>query len=160
MLATITLCLFPLLFLLKRHDRGGRRLRPYVSFLFRCSPTPNLRRSANRLPSRSAKSGRGEDTIPTNALIVLVEQYTEDLGLFADLSGEGAGVQGVTEFFTGGKPRIARELSKQTWRSHRLRTTLAQEYGHVRLHAPLWEDRRRRASHTGACGKRCCRQTR
>ena len=52
--------------------------------------------------------------IPTNALIVLVEQYTEDLDLFADLSGEGANVQGVTEFFTSGKPRvrIARELSK------------------------------------------------
>jgi hypothetical protein len=70
--------------------------------------------------------------IPTNALVVLIEQYAEDLDLFADLSGEGANVQGVTEFFTSGKPqvRIARELSKQFWRAHRLRTTLAHEYGH------------------------------
>ena len=36
--------------------------------------------------------------IPTNALIVLVEQYTEDLDLFADLSGEGASVQGSPSF--------------------------------------------------------------
>ena len=56
--------------------------------------------------------------IPTNALVVLIEQYAEDLDLFADLSGEGASVQGVTEFFTSGKPqvRIARELSQQLWR--------------------------------------------
>ena len=94
--------------------------------------------------------------IPTNALIVLVEQYTEDLDLFADLSGEGANVQGVTEFFTDSKPRvrIARELSKQTWRAHRLRTTLAHEYGHVRLHAPLWAQR---GAPSGP--HRCLRQT-
>jgi len=94
--------------------------------------------------------------IPTNALVVLIEQYAEDLDLFADLSREGANVQGVTEFFTDCKPqvRIARELSKQAWRSHRLRTTLAHEYGHVRLHAPLW-------AQTGAPSgpHKCLRQT-
>jgi hypothetical protein len=94
--------------------------------------------------------------IPTNALVVLIEQYAEDLDLFADLSGEGAGVQGVTEFFTSGKPqvRIARELSKQFWRAHRLRTTLAHEYGHVLPHARLW------AQNGVASGPhRCLRQT-
>src|SRR5271156_2670743 len=77
--------------------------------------------------------------IPTNALVVLIEQYAEDLDLFADLSGEGASVQEVTEFFSSGKPQvqIARELSKQFWRAHRLRTTLAHEYGHVLLPARL-----------------------
>ena len=44
--------------------------------------------------------------IPTNALVVLIEQYAEDIDLFADLSGEGANVQGVTEFFTSGKPQV------------------------------------------------------
>ncbi len=78
--------------------------------------------------------------IPTNALVVLIEQYAEDVDLFADLSGEGVNVHGVTEFFISGKPqvRIARELSKQFWRARRLRTTLAHEYGHLRLHAQLW----------------------
>ena len=94
--------------------------------------------------------------IPTNALVVLIEQYTEDVDLFADLSGEGANVQGVTEFFSSSKPqvRIARELSKQFWRAHRLRTTLAHEYGHVLLHAPLWAAK---AAPSGP--HRCLRQT-
>jgi hypothetical protein len=100
--------------------------------------------------------------IPTNALVVLIEQYTEDVDLFADLSREGANVQGVTEFFTSGKPqvRIARELSKQFWRAHRLRSTLAHEYGHDCCTRRCGRLRRRRAGRTSACGKRCCRQTR
>ncbi len=81
--------------------------------------------------------------IPTDALTKLIERDAGDLDLYADLSGEGPGVEGLTEFFPGesAQVRIASALSKQEWRAHRLRTTLAHEYGHVRFHGPLWEEK-------------------
>jgi hypothetical protein len=91
--------------------------------------------------------------VPTEALTILIERDAADLDLYADLSGEGADVQGVTEFAAGARPsvKIARELTLQRWRAHRLRTTLAHEYGHVLLHAPLWEEQ-------GAGGPNRCRR--
>jgi uncharacterized protein DUF955 len=79
--------------------------------------------------------------IPTPALMVLVESEAEKLNVYADLSGEGKEVHGVTEFFPGAKPlvSIARELSYQHWRRHRLRSTLSHEYGHVHWHASLYD---------------------
>ena len=47
----------------------------------------------------------------------------------------------MTEFNPGSKPRvaIAAALSEQGHRENRNRTTLAHEYGHVRLHAYLYD---------------------
>jgi hypothetical protein len=78
--------------------------------------------------------------LSTNELTILVEQETSDLDLYADLAAEGAGIEGVTEFVAGDRPRvrIARHLVEEPAREHRLRTTLAHELGHVWLHAFLW----------------------
>ena len=78
--------------------------------------------------------------MPTGALIKLIERDAADLDLYADLSAEGDGVEGVTYFFAAGRPkvRIIRTLSEQRHRAHRLRNTLAHEYAHVRLHSALW----------------------
>lgn len=80
--------------------------------------------------------------IPTDALTKLIERDSDDLDLYADLSEEGIDVQGVTDFYSGRKPkvRIARELSEQDRQEHRLRTTLTHEYGHVRFHKGLWDE--------------------
>ena len=80
--------------------------------------------------------------IPTDALTKLIERDAEYLDLYADLSEEeGDNIHGVTDFFPGKKPcvRIAKELSEQGWRDHRLRTTLTHEYGHVKFHDPLYQ---------------------
>jgi hypothetical protein len=85
--------------------------------------------------------------LSTNDLTILLEQETSDLDLYADLAAEGTGslsgnraIEGVTEFVPGDKPRvrIARHLSEDPAREHRLRTTLAHELGHVWFHAFLW----------------------
>jgi hypothetical protein len=79
--------------------------------------------------------------IPTDALTKLIERDTTDLDLYADLSREGADVEGMTNFYLHQKPkvRIAKKLSEEEWREHRLRTTLTHEYGHVKFHSHLWE---------------------
>jgi Zn-dependent peptidase ImmA (M78 family) len=85
--------------------------------------------------------GRLSFPLPTDALTKLIERDADDLDLYADLSAEGAEVQGVTYFLPQQKPRvlIAKELSLQPAREHRLRTTLTHEYGHVRFHNTVWE---------------------
>jgi hypothetical protein len=79
--------------------------------------------------------------IPTEELTVLIERDADDLDLYADLSGEGEEVEGITEFIPGRKPkvRISKELSEQENREHRFRTTLAHEYGHVKFHGYLFD---------------------
>ncbi len=79
--------------------------------------------------------------IPTDVLTKLIERDAEDLDLYADLSTEGAEVQGVTDFIPGHKPRvrIAYELSEKEQYAHRLRTTLTHEYGHIKFHCFLWD---------------------
>jgi hypothetical protein len=79
--------------------------------------------------------------IPTDALTSLLERHAADLDLYADLSGEGPEVEGVTDFFPGTQPkvRIARELSEEPRRENRLRTTLTHEFGHVKFHGPLFD---------------------
>jgi hypothetical protein len=81
--------------------------------------------------------------VPTGGLIKLLEKYAADVNLYADLSREGEGVEGVTVFLTGKRPtvRVARELYVDPIRSHRCRYALAHEYGHVYLHAPAWRRR-------------------
>ncbi len=79
--------------------------------------------------------------ISTDDLSVMIERDTSDLDLYADLSGEGEDVEGLTDFFSNKKPvvKISKELSLDNLKSHRLRTTLAHEYGHVKFHYFLWD---------------------
>jgi Zn-dependent peptidase ImmA (M78 family) len=85
------------------------------------------------------KYGKVIYPISTNDLTILLEQKAGDVDLFADLSDYGADVEGVTEFYTNKKPRvlISHELSEQTNRENRYRTTLTHEFGHVHLHGFL-----------------------
>lgn len=89
----------------------------------------------------SEQHGRLILPIPTDTITKLIERDAADLDLYADLSDEGWEIEGVTDFYPSEKPRvrIAKELSEQEWRVHRLRTTLSHEYGHIKLHAPLWD---------------------
>ena len=77
----------------------------------------------------------------TEDLTVLIEQDTEDLDVYADLSEYGAGVEGVTEFRIGKKPkvRISQTLTTSDSHENRVRTTLTHEYGHVHLHTHLFQ---------------------
>jgi hypothetical protein len=78
--------------------------------------------------------------ISTESLTVLIEGMAEDLDLYADLSREGD-VEGVTDFFAGGRPRvrISRLLSGAAHMENRLRTTLTHEAGHVKFHGFMFE---------------------
>lgn len=70
----------------------------------------------------------------------MIEQDVSQLDLYANLSGEGRDVEGVTEFHSKDKPsvRVARYLSERPERENRLRSTLAHEYGDVIFHNFLW----------------------
>ena len=109
------------------------------------------------------KYGEVRFPISTDDITILIEQDTSHLDLYADLSSEGQGIEGVTDFFPDRKPavRIAKDLSLQNWRENRLRTTLMHEYGHVKLHAFLWDFNRPRlfVDSELAKGPRCRRET-
>jgi len=79
--------------------------------------------------------------VQTEDLKKLIERDADDLDVYADLTGYGLEVEGVTEFRPGKKPSvsISAELTEDDRRENRLRTTLTHEYGHVRFHAYLWE---------------------
>ncbi len=77
--------------------------------------------------------------LSTTDLTVLIEQETDDLDQYADLSrlgGDDVEVEGITEFFPDRRPRvrIARGLAENPIREARLRTTLSHELGHVLFH--------------------------
>jgi hypothetical protein len=118
-------------------DQAGRfRLRPYYDqeeLDFECE------RTVSHFLDR--KYGVSCFPISTDDLTVLIEEDTSDLDLFADLSGLGEEVEGLTDFFPDRKPavKISAELSLDDRKVHRLRTTLAHEYGHVKFHTFLWE---------------------
>ena len=117
--------------------------------------TPDeLDRECEALVHESRRGAAGAYPLSTDDLTVLLEAHTSDLDVYADLSAEGPGVEGVTEFAKEGKPRvrISAALSDAPARSHRLRTTLAHELGHVRFHAFLW-------SGAGMSGVRCLRDS-
>lgn len=86
------------------------------------------------------RHGKVEFPIATDDLTVLIEEDTESLDPYADLSVYGEGVEGVTEFFPERQPivRISKDLAEAESRENRYRTTLTHEYGHVRLHAYLF----------------------
>jgi hypothetical protein len=77
--------------------------------------------------------------IPTDVLTKLIERDAADLDSSIDLQTEGSSDLGVTDFFPGEKPRVCIDASlwKHQWLETRLRATLAHEYGHVTIHAPL-----------------------
>jgi hypothetical protein len=87
------------------------------------------------------RHGRVQWPVTTDDLTCLLEHEVADLDLYADLSEEGADVEGVTEFHPGHKPRvrISAALATADHRAHRLRTTLTHELGHVRFHEFLFE---------------------
>ncbi|MFN8792584.1 MAG: ImmA/IrrE family metallo-endopeptidase [Bdellovibrionales bacterium] len=78
--------------------------------------------------------------VGTEDLKILIERDTEELDCYADLSGYGADVEGVTEFRPGKKPivRISKSLTEDERYENRLRTTLTHEYGHVHFHSYLF----------------------
>ena len=79
--------------------------------------------------------------VSTEDLTVLIESDTSDLDQYANLASEGDDVEGVTPFFPDRKPvvMIAEDLAVAEYREHRLRTTLAHEFAHVKLHSSLWQ---------------------
>lgn len=83
--------------------------------------------------------GKSEFPVRTDDLTVFIEEQA-DLDGYADLSGEGAGVEGVTEFTPGKRPvvKIADALNASHL-ENRLRTTMTHEYGHVHFHRFLFE---------------------
>jgi Zn-dependent peptidase ImmA (M78 family) len=87
------------------------------------------------------KHGVTRFPLSTDDLTVMIEQDTSYLDLYADLTGEGDDVEGLTDFFKDKKPavKISQKLSDDAQLSYRLRTTLAHEYGHVKFHNFLWD---------------------
>jgi len=69
----------------------------------------------------------------------MLEERTEDLDMYADLTEEGESVEGMTVFVRD-KPmvRISRQLTEDPSRANRLRTTLTHEFGHVYFHSCLF----------------------
>jgi hypothetical protein len=121
-----------------RRDSSGRfARRPYYE-------QNELDSGAEQLMARHLMRLYGQvlTPVPTGAIVKLIERDADDLDSYADLTAEGEGVEGVTYFFRGSKPRvrITKELSAQRHRAHRLRMTLAHEYGHVWLHSGLWQE--------------------
>lgn len=118
-------------------DTGRFPGRPYYT-------GPHMDEACERIVNEIMIERHGAVRYPvsTDDLVVLVERHTEDLDLFADLSNHGAAVEGVTTFSPGARPRvkISGELAKDPYRINRFRSTLAHEYGHVLLHAFLFED--------------------
>jgi hypothetical protein len=86
------------------------------------------------------KYGRVVFPITTDDLTVLIEEKA-DLDSFADLSGEGSDVEGVTEFRPGKRPmvKISSALGDLAHKENRLRTTLTHEYGHVHFHQFMFD---------------------
>ena len=86
------------------------------------------------------RNGSASYPISTDDLTVMIECDVAELDLYANLAGEGRGVEGVTEFRRRERPsvRIARYLSESPARENRLRSTLAHEYAHVMFHGFLW----------------------
>lgn len=102
-------------------------------------------RECERIITAFLRGLHGQVTFPieTEDLIRLIERDAKSIDSYADLSGYGANVEGVTEFKVGERPvvRIAAEMMNDERRENRLRTTLTHEYGHVHFHTHLWASR-------------------
>jgi Zn-dependent peptidase ImmA (M78 family) len=99
------------------------------------------------VPFLEKRYGQAPVRVPTDALTVLIERDAEELDLHADLiaDNDNEEIHGVTWFFPGAKPtvQINRKLRREFRRANRYRTTLAHEYGHILLHAWLYDRFRR-----------------
>jgi Zn-dependent peptidase ImmA (M78 family) len=95
------------------------------------------------VPFLEARYGQTPTRLPTDALTLLIERDAEVLDLDADLiaKNEREEIHGVTTFSPGERPtvEINRHLKRVLHRANRFRTTLAHEYGHLLLHAWLYE---------------------
>jgi len=136
-------------------DTTGRfEWRPYYS-------QDELDNECERIVSEFliGRYGKGCFPLSTDELSLMIERETSDLDLYADLSGEGEDVEGLTTFFSSKKPavKIAQELTLDDAKSLRLRETMAHEYGHVKFHAFLW-DISLKDLQDGNLIKRICRQ--
>jgi hypothetical protein len=89
----------------------------------------------------ATREGRLEYPLTTDDLTILIESMTQDLDLYADLTSEGADVEGVTDFFRGSRPRvrIEKRLTTDGRMVNRFRTTLTHELGHVVFHDFLFQ---------------------
>ena len=86
-----------------------------------------------------ARYGQIRYPVDTNDLVVLLEQVTSDLDLYADLGADGPDIEGKTIFSPDGKPTVLISADLQApHRENRLRTTLAHELGHVKFHNYLY----------------------
>lgn len=90
-----------------------------------------------------AKHGRADYPVCTDDLATFIEREAQDLDLYADLSEYGTGVEGITIFLPGSRPKVKidRTLSENETRRNRLRTTLTHEFGHVHFHAYLFDEK-------------------
>jgi Zn-dependent peptidase ImmA (M78 family) len=86
------------------------------------------------------RHGKVEWPVSTDDLTALIEQESDELDVYADLSQYGDEVEGATIFVAGRKPKvlIGAALSEDTGRENRYRTTLTHEYGHVHFHGYLF----------------------
>jgi hypothetical protein len=99
-------------------DRTGRfPKRPHYQ-------TDELETACDEITGNFATRHYGQLVIPvsTPTLVALLEDEAAKVNLYCDLSTEGEEIHGLTEFSPGAKPcvSIARELSYQHWREHRL----------------------------------------
>ncbi|MEO5363480.1 MAG: ImmA/IrrE family metallo-endopeptidase [Magnetococcus sp. DMHC-8] len=87
------------------------------------------------------RHGEAQFPISTNDLVLLIEEDSDDLDTYADLSRYGRDVCGLTVFPPDGGPHvlISRDVSDDPRMENRFRTTLAHEFGHVYLHRQLWD---------------------
>lgn len=118
-------------------DKSGRF--PQRLFL----PAVEIDRDCERLVADFLKRVHGAVRYPlsTTDLTVLVEEHASSLDQYADLSAEGDDVEGMTCFVQDDLPcvLISEQLTAQTHRENRLRTTLAHELGHAYYHRAVFD---------------------
>ncbi|NCB49442.1 MAG: ImmA/IrrE family metallo-endopeptidase [Alphaproteobacteria bacterium] len=76
--------------------------------------------------------------ISTDDLCSLIEEYVDDLDLYASLDNNIEGTNVISNCGKNVKIKINKYL-QQDYFKNRLRTTLAHELGHTILHAPLFD---------------------
>jgi len=86
------------------------------------------------------KYGSPAYPIKTDDLELLLEHEDVVLDPYSDLNQYGADTEGASVFAPDAPTRVyvSRALSQDSRRENRYRSTLAHEFGHVRLHGPLF----------------------
>jgi hypothetical protein len=118
-------------------DKTNRfRMGPHYS-------TEDLDRECESILFTYLQKKHGNVVVPirTEDLRCLLERDTQCLDLHSDFTKEIGQVEGLTEFRRGQKPvvRIAAKLAETPGLEHRLRSTLAHAFGHVRFHDFLFQ---------------------